>query len=90
MYPVYGPGPIMGSKPLEMVNLARRNEYLTNGCARSIDRGKAIHLIVTLEQFRGQSCSMGPAVTLGALSHFRGVREYYKSLVDGWAPVRLA
>lgn len=39
---------------------------ISNGSAKPINRGKAVQLLLNLEQFRGQSAQMGPSVTVKA------------------------
>lgn len=66
MFPVYSKGCIMGARPLFMVSAEERREYVANGSAKPVHRGKAIQLLLNLEQFRGPSAQMGPSVTIRA------------------------
>lgn len=79
MYPVYAQGKVAG-KPICYVTQAERDEYVRNGSAVPVSCGTAIKLLINLEEFRGQSCSMGPHVAESAAD---GV-PFYASLVDGW------
>jgi len=84
VYPVYSPGPIRGARPLFLVDFLARREYLDNGSAKPVHRGKAIQLLHSSKQFRGVSAQMGPRVTLNAVMG----STFHMAIVEAWAKER--
>lgn len=66
MFGVYPRGMVRGA-PLCVVTEDQRREMVLNGSAKPINNGEAIQLLLTLEQIRGISAQMGPAVTIKAM-----------------------
>jgi hypothetical protein len=89
MYPVFELKTRRGQKLYHhvcYVSKPERDEMLANGSGASMTSGTAVKLLITLEQFRGQSCSMGPQVIEGNVMARRAKRELIQSLVAGWEP----
>jgi len=83
MFPVYSRGPIMGARPLFLVSAMERREMIANGSAKPVHRGKAIQLLLTLEQIRGVSAQMGPSVTHKVAEGSR----FHHAIRDAWTGI---
>lgn len=77
MFPVYARGSVVGISPIFFAPEDMAGEMLRNGSAKKISdvNGKAIQLLLNLEQFRGVSAQMGPRVTFLAAGGSRFHQE---------------
>ena len=80
MYPVYAREDVLGQTPLTFVTRAVRDQWVDEGSAVSMARGKAIRLTLNLVPRVASSLTMGPGIVEGAAMG----KPFARALAEAW------